>query len=908
MRIRAFVRAIALTLTIAMLSLVLSTCGGGGKRAVNPPSIGSGGQSQERVAPPIQAVIDISLDDALAELDAYPCPEGVDAELFAKLKAALGEALQETRSGELQFATPLEVSRPGGRESVRIASTPPTSDENRVTDLELTDNGDETYTLSWHYRNLGDYDQSGTVGISDITPIAMHYGEDAAPENEWIDGDGSGTIGISDITPLAVNFGFEVASYGIEGSNVVEEPFTHVDSVSFSEATGTGWKEFACLLDPAEYEYYQVVPNDGLGESGTPSYAVGIHGGEAPVVTSVLPTTGATESDVTFTAQVSGNPPFTYAWNFGGGATPNSSTEESPTVTLSEPGSYSASVTVSSAFGDDVYPFTLTVTAEGPIITGLEATPGTSGVYLTWDPNLDLSVYLYQVCRDDLDDEAPPILLQGIFAPQVEYLDGEGIPGKEYQYSVRARDDSGYGAMSFVNAARELEAPTVTATYGFYEEHVVVRWTEIEGAVGYLLYRAPSEADTPQLINTLPAETTSYEDTEPELGETVWYWTRAQGEDIPGLLSDPERGRRTVQGRGDWWMFGREPTHNGRSPYVGAQTPSLKWWISGSHPWRCNNMVIAADGTVYGAKKGSLLALNTDGTIKWEYDTGATVFSYASPSSPAIGVDGTVYVGASNEPMDDHHLYAVNHDGTLRWRYETGDIMYSSPAIGAEGTVYVGSYDGYLYAITDNETEGTLKWRYETGSEMCSSPAIGADGTVYVGSGDYLYAINPEGTLKWRYETGDDIHSSPAIGADGTIYVGSDDRYLWAITDNVTIGTLKWRYETGSGVKSSPAIGADGTIYIRSDDGYLCAIADNETEGTLKWRYETGGGASSLAIGAEGTVYVGSDDNYLYAINPEGTLKWRYETGSHVKTSRPAIGADGTVYVGSGSYLYAFGD
>ena len=40
----------------------------------------------------------------------------------------------------------------------------------------------------------------------------------------------------------------------------------------------------------------------------------------------------------------------------------------------------------------------------------------------------------------------------------------------------------------------------------------------------------------------------------------------------------------------------------------------------------------------------------------------------------------------------------------------------SSPAIGADGTIYVGSDDDNLYALTDNGTNGSLKWRYATGS------------------------------------------------------------------------------------------------------------------------------------------------------------------------------------------------
>mgnify|MGYP001408097328 CR=1 FL=1 len=69
--------------------------------------------------------------------------------------------------------------------------------------------------------------------------------------------------------------------------------------------------------------------------------------------------------------------------------------------------------------------------------------------------------------------------------------------------------------------------------------------------------------------------------------------------------------------------------------------------------------------------------------------------------------------------------------------------MDSSPAIGSDGTVYVGSNDNRLYAI--NGKSGKGKWVFKMrGAVLLSSPAIGSDGTVYVGSRDKkIYAIAP---------------------------------------------------------------------------------------------------------------------------------------------------------------------
>src|SRR5208282_3352544 len=99
-----------------------------------------------------------------------------------------------------------------------------------------------------------------------------------------------------------------------------------------------------------------------------------------------------------------------------------------------------------------------------------------------------------------------------------------------------------------------------------------------------------------------------------------------------------------------------------------------------------------------------------------------------------------------------------NPDGTQKWAFAPGSFGFveSSPAIGADGTIYVGSLDGNLYALTDGG-QGTVtqKWKFATSGDVDSSPAIGADGTIYVGSLYYnLYAVNTNGTQKWKFDTG----------------------------------------------------------------------------------------------------------------------------------------------------------
>ncbi|MEN3041771.1 MAG: PQQ-binding-like beta-propeller repeat protein, partial [Fervidobacterium sp.] len=75
-------------------------------------------------------------------------------------------------------------------------------------------------------------------------------------------------------------------------------------------------------------------------------------------------------------------------------------------------------------------------------------------------------------------------------------------------------------------------------------------------------------------------------------------------------------------------------------------------------------------------------------------------------SSPAIGSDGTIYVGSSDYYFSEYsYLHAINPDGTLKWKYQTGGLISSSPAIGSDGTIYFG-----------NGTIIRVGSRYESGS------------------------------------------------------------------------------------------------------------------------------------------------------------------------------------------------
>lgn len=206
--------------------------------------------------------------------------------------------------------------------------------------------------------------------------------------------------------------------------------------------------------------------------------------------------------------------------------------------------------------------------------------------------------------------------------------------------------------------------------------------------------------------------------------------------------------------------------------YAFNSNGTLKWKKIASAGVR-SCPAVGGGGSVYvGAMDGWLYAFDPKGNQLWKFRTKDMV-----NSSPAVEfkgtVDQTVYVGSL-----DGYLYAVNaQNGKQKWKQNVYGA-FSSPAIGSEGTVYIGSERARIWAF---KPDGTIYWEFWTGGSVRSSPAIGADGTIYIGADDYqVYAISPKGKLRWAAPTHGYVYASPTIAVNGRLYVGSSDRYLYA--------------------------------------------------------------------------------------------------------------------------------
>ncbi|MEJ2746695.1 MAG: PQQ-binding-like beta-propeller repeat protein [Anaerolineae bacterium] len=150
---------------------------------------------------------------------------------------------------------------------------------------------------------------------------------------------------------------------------------------------------------------------------------------------------------------------------------------------------------------------------------------------------------------------------------------------------------------------------------------------------------------------------------------------------------------------------------------------------------------IGLDSTIYiGSFDSYFYALDPHtGKTRWKYKTNDHIYS-----SAALLEDGretkSIIFGST-----DGILYALNSQGKLQWQYDTGAPIRSSPVIGRAPAgetgqiVYFGNGDGKVYAL--NAQTGERRWSYDTTgagdalpdrNDLNGSPALGESG-VYIG-------------------------------------------------------------------------------------------------------------------------------------------------------------------------------
>lgn len=170
------------------------------------------------------------------------------------------------------------------------------------------------------------------------------------------------------------------------------------------------------------------------------------------------------------------------------------------------------------------------------------------------------------------------------------------------------------------------------------------------------------------------------------------------------------------------------------------------------------SLATVTDGILLGREEwiedgsGGVLALDTDSGDKlWTFGETGGYTAYTRPV-----VDDAIYTAFRDDAIGSGSggLYALERDGTVRWERDTGSV-YHTPQV-ADGTVYVGGDDGVVSAF--DAVDGENYWTFELDDEDEFSRNINvetvADGTLYATDEDRLLALDAtDGTLAWSYRS-----------------------------------------------------------------------------------------------------------------------------------------------------------
>jgi PKD repeat protein len=156
--------------------------------------------------------------------------------------------------------------------------------------------------------------------------------------------------------------------------------------------TAVGKTPAVSLAGKGEYSAsVTAVDHDGIPATYYFTLSIKALGDLPPHIYGVQPNSGDTGQQVNIATHNDGGTPDSWAWDFGGGATPNAPTGNSPLVTLGAPGQYAASVTTTNANGSHTFNFTLFVTTAGglkpPNLLGVTPAGGNSGAQATYSLN-----------------------------------------------------------------------------------------------------------------------------------------------------------------------------------------------------------------------------------------------------------------------------------------------------------------------------------------------------------------------------------------------------------------------------------------------------------------------------------------------------------------------------------------
>lgn len=317
---------------------------------------------------------------------------------------------------------------------------------------------------------------------------------------------------------------------------------------------------------------------------------------------------------------------------------------------------------------------------------------------------------------------------------------------------------------------------------------------------------------------------------------------------------------------------------------TGYRTPGLTTLWTSNLSTSIKSTPTTYDNILYVVTNGRLYAINNnDGSEIWNYSTGnvypATISGIGNVlihSSPTIA-NNVIYFGSGTT------LYAVNTSGSLIWNYPTDGQVISSPQISG-GNVYFGSTDGRFYAITT--ATGALNWSYDLNDPIVSTPCVVPSvsgshaGITAKGYNGAVAEVLDDGSELWKTMLpkiggwSSPVYSTNLYVCTNTNETGKSTIYAY----NIGSGLELWKQDNIQGnITATPTVNAGGV-------GHLNVITENRAAYLLKL---TGGTAyyTNITYGSSGYIAspLGFSPGYI-TVDSQGNIirDYQFYTNSNI--------------------------
>lgn len=353
----------------------------------------------------------------------------------------------------------------------------------------------------------------------------------------------------------------------------------------------------------------------------------------------------------------------------------------------------------------------------------------------------------------------------------------------------------------------------------------------------------------------------------------------------------------------------------------------LKLWEPPFDAFR-GSMAIAVRGADKVGNAGNAASSVSVTRWKWVFDASAGG-GFSIKSAPAIGMQGTVYVGTAGSSAG--RVFALNSEGALKWESQVGAVV-GGPAVGASDggseLVYVGANtanNGVLYALQSSDGGVRLSCPMGNGSfegslalGKTTAAQIETAVSVYSGNaGPVIAGIRPGGAVSCPVvespASGEQIPSliagSPVVMRSDNIFfagVGATTFKVSSYTFGIGSPRSNWPVSIDHAPRSLVLVGSDVVGAAASTDfvvGGLFKIPQEGTTSGVTRLYPQGPTWSSRVF----SLAVGTGEDAFFSAEPSltssefnrlnlTTAVLRTASSTPAIRTTPVIGQNGTVY------------